>query len=151
MLDMVSLAWQIPQCIWCNRVFTNANLKTSNLNEHYNNWHGSVQPGNDFSTWKSKGLDLIVVELYYSRHSYQWKNNYCWHVVKLRSCVARREPYTAVEEFVTPCELRWWQYYLPSDKGYKRILWKLRGYECVERLRTTVLKSHYENQKSTPV
>jgi len=22
-------------------------------------------------------------------------------------------------------------YYLPSDKGYKRILWKLRGYECV--------------------
>jgi len=30
-------------------------------------------------------------------------------------------------------------YYLPSDKGYEKILWKLRGYECVERLRTTVL------------
>jgi len=30
-------------------------------------------------------------------------------------------------------------YYLPSDKGYERILWKLRGYECVERLRTTAL------------
>jgi len=27
-------------------------------------------------------------------------------------------------------------YYLPSDKGYERILWKLMGYECVERLRT---------------
>jgi len=30
-------------------------------------------------------------------------------------------------------------YYLPSDKGYERILWKLRGYECVERSRTTGL------------
>jgi len=28
-------------------------------------------------------------------------------------------------------------YYLASDKGYERILWKLRGYEWVERLRTT--------------
>jgi len=32
-------------------------------------------------------------------------------------------------------------YYLPSDKGYERILWKLRGHECVERLRTTALES----------
>ena len=45
---------QRPQGIWCNRVFTNANLKTSNFNEHYNNRHGSVQPGNDFSTLKIK-------------------------------------------------------------------------------------------------
>jgi len=45
---------QRPQCIWCNRVFTTANLKTSNLNEHYNNRHGSVQSGNDFSTLKIK-------------------------------------------------------------------------------------------------
>ena len=45
---------QRPQCIWCNRVFTNANLKTSNLNEHCNNRHGSVQSGNDFSTLKIK-------------------------------------------------------------------------------------------------
>jgi len=30
-------------------------------------------------------------------------------------------------------------YYLPSDKGHEKILWKLRGYECVERLRTTAL------------
>jgi len=34
-------------------------------------------------------------------------------------------------------------YYLPSDKGYERILWKLRGYECVQRLRTTVLESRW--------
>jgi len=33
-------------------------------------------------------------------------------------------------------------YDLPSDKGYERILWKLRGYECVERLRTTVLEEN---------
>jgi len=32
-------------------------------------------------------------------------------------------------------------YYLPSDKGYERILWKHRGYECVERLRTTALRA----------
>jgi len=30
-------------------------------------------------------------------------------------------------------------YYLLSDKGYERSLWKLRGYECVEKLRTTDL------------
>jgi len=45
---------QRPQCIRCNRVFTNANLKTSNLNEHYNNRPGSVQSVNDFSTLKIK-------------------------------------------------------------------------------------------------
>ena len=45
---------QRPQCIWCNRVFTNANLKTSNLNEHYNNRNGSVQSRNDFSILKIK-------------------------------------------------------------------------------------------------
>ena len=30
-------------------------------------------------------------------------------------------------------------YYLLSDKGYEKILWKIRGYKCVERLRTNVL------------
>ena len=35
-------------------------------------------------------------------------------------------------------------YYLPSDKGYEKILCKLRGYKCVERLRTTRLNGSKE-------
>ena len=60
---------QRPQCIWCNRVFTNANVKTSNLKEHYNNRHGSVKSGNDFSTqnikraWFDSGVKQAFVPM----------------------------------------------------------------------------------------
>lgn len=45
---------QRPQCILCSTVFTNANLKPSRLNEHFNNRHGGAKSGNDFNTLKIK-------------------------------------------------------------------------------------------------
>jgi len=45
----------------------------------------------------------------------------------LRSCVARREPYTAAEEFETPCELRWQQLRLAFRQGVRENFMKAHG------------------------
>ena len=43
-----------PQCILCNVLFSNANMKPSRLQEHFNNKHGGVKPGQDSESLKIK-------------------------------------------------------------------------------------------------
>ena len=43
-----------PQCILCDVVFCNANLKPSKLSEHFRNKHGEVEAGYDAETLKTK-------------------------------------------------------------------------------------------------
>ena len=43
-----------PQCILCNVVFCNVNLKPSKLSEHFRNKHGGVEAGYDAETLKTK-------------------------------------------------------------------------------------------------
>ena len=43
-----------PQCILCDVVFCNANLKPSKLSEHFRNKHGGVAAGYDVVTLKKK-------------------------------------------------------------------------------------------------
>ena len=43
-----------PQCILCDVVFCNANLKPSKLSEHFRNKHGGVKAGHDAETLKTK-------------------------------------------------------------------------------------------------
>ena len=43
-----------PQCILCNVLFCNANMKPSRLKEHFNNKHGGVKPGQDSESLKIK-------------------------------------------------------------------------------------------------
>ena len=133
---------QRRQCIWCNRVFTNANLKTSNLDEHYNKRHGSMQSGNDFSTLKNK-------RAWFDSGGTLLKQAVVPMEKQLSIIAGMLQSYVLVwqEESLIQLLKNLWRhvnyvvnsYYLPSDKGYERILWKLRGYECVERLRTTAL------------
>ena len=42
------------QCILCNKVFSNANLKPSRLKEHLDSHLGGAKSGNDFNTLKIK-------------------------------------------------------------------------------------------------
>ena len=131
---------QRPQCIWCNRVFTNANLKTSNLNEHYNNRHGSVQSGNDFSTlnikraWFDSGGTLLK-QAFVPTMGKQLLLACCKVTFLCESLIQLLKNLWHHVNYVGNSN------YLPSDKGYERILWNLRGYECVERLRTTAVES----------
>jgi len=96
-----------------------------------------AQSGNDFNTLKNKRARLIVMEPYYT-DLYRWKKQLLlasYQVAFL--CVKKRKRHTVAEELVIPCGLRYCQSFLISDKGYKKILWKLRGYECIEWLKTT--------------
>ena len=43
-----------PQCILCSTVFSNANLKPSRLNEHFNNRHGGTDAGHDLNSLNIK-------------------------------------------------------------------------------------------------
>lgn len=56
MCTLVSLdELQKPQCILCNAVFSDANMKPSKLQEHFNNKHGGGGvEGHDFESLKTK-------------------------------------------------------------------------------------------------
>ena len=43
-----------PQCILCDVLFCNANLKPSKLSEHFRNKHGGIEAGYDAETLKPK-------------------------------------------------------------------------------------------------
>ena len=45
---------QRPQCVLCNTIFSNANLKPSKLDEHFKNQHGSSDTGYDIDSLKVK-------------------------------------------------------------------------------------------------
>ena len=45
---------QRPQCVLCNVVFSNANLKPSKLDEHFKNLHGGLEAGYDVESLKVK-------------------------------------------------------------------------------------------------
>ena len=48
---------QKPQCIFCNVVFSSANLKPSKLQEHFNNRHGGADvAGHDVESFNAKRI-----------------------------------------------------------------------------------------------
>ena len=50
---------QKPQCMFCNIVFSNANLKPSKLREHFNSRRGGADvSGHDVESLKAKGSPL---------------------------------------------------------------------------------------------
>ena len=122
------------------------NLKTSNLNEHYSNRHGCVQSGNGFSTlkikraWFDSGGTLLKQAFVPMEKQLLLA---CCKVTFL--CSKKRALYSCWRICDTHVNYIGNSYYLRSDKGYERILWKLRGYECVQRLRTTVLGAANQN------
>ena len=101
---------------------------TAYATEHYNNRHGSVQSGNDFSTlkikraWFDSGRTLLKQAFVPMEKQF--------FAGMLQSYVLVRQE----ESLIQLLENLWHHvnyagisYYLPSDKGYERILWKLRG------------------------
>ena len=61
-----------PQCILCNVLFCNANMKPSRLKEHFNNKHEGVKPGQDLESLKIiKEFASIRVELFQRWDLYQ--------------------------------------------------------------------------------
>ena len=93
-----------PQCILCDVVFCNANLKPSKLSEHFRNKHGGVEAGYDAETLKTKRaryeksgtlpkMGFTSVEKPHLLASYK---------VAYRIAKAMK-PHTLAEEVVKPC------------------------------------------------
>lgn len=52
-----------PQCMLCDAVLSNANLKPSKLLEHFNNRHGGTGvPGHDVESLKAKRARALILE-----------------------------------------------------------------------------------------
>nr|XP_053635382.1 protein ZBED8-like [Cherax quadricarinatus] len=97
---------QKPQCIICGNVFSNANLKPSKLQEHFNNQHGGANvAGHDFKSLQAKRarfdsratlpkLGFISVNKPLTA-SYQ----VAYKVAK------SKKPHTVAEELIKPCAL----------------------------------------------
>ena len=97
---------QRPQCMLCSIVFANANLKSSRLNEHFNNRHGGTDAGHDLNSLKIKRerfdrsgtlseLGFVSVEKPLLQASYE--------VALL--CAREKEAHTIAEELLKPCAL----------------------------------------------
>lgn len=95
-----------PHCILCSTVFTNANLRPSRLNEHFNNRHGGTDAGQDLNSLKTKrerfgrsgtmsNLGFVPVEKPLLQASYE---------VPLLCAKKKKNP-TIAEELVKPCAL----------------------------------------------
>ena len=98
---------QKPQCILCNAVFSNANMKPSKLQEHFSNKHGgSGVESHDFESLKTKRarfqsrgtlprLGFVSVDKSLLLASYQ----VAYKVAK------SKKPHTIAEELIKPYAL----------------------------------------------
>ncbi|CAM1324282.1 ZBED8 (predicted) [Pycnogonum litorale] len=98
---------QKPQCMLCDTVFSNANLKPSKLQEHFNNRHGGADlAGHDVESLKVKRarfdsrktlpkLGFVSVDKPLLMASYQ----VAYKVAK------SKKPHTIAEELIKPCAL----------------------------------------------
>ena len=99
---------QKPQCIFCNVVFSNANLKPSKLREHFNNRHGGADvSGHDVESLKAKRmrfdsrgtlpkLGFVSADKPLLMASY----HVAYNVAK------SKKPHTIAEEVIKPCVLQ---------------------------------------------
>ncbi|XP_076315070.1 protein FAM200C-like [Tachypleus tridentatus] len=97
---------QRPQCILCSTLFSNANLKPSKLDEHFQNKHGGRDAGNDIVTLRVKRARFDQVgtlptygfsptEKPLLRASYE----VAYQIAK------SKKPHTIGEELIKPCAL----------------------------------------------
>ena len=115
---------QKPQCMLCNIVFSNSNLKPSKLQEHFNKRHGGADiSGHDFESLKSKriryesrgtlpkfgfvsaGKPLLLAS-----------DHVAYNVAK------SKQPHTIAEELIKPCVLQMTEDVLGKDKVLFKII-----------------------------
>ena len=98
---------QRPQCVLCCTTFSNANLKPSKLDEHFQNRHGGKTAGNDIATLQVKkarfdragtlpSYGFSPPEKPLLRASYEAT----YQIAK------SKKPHTVGEELIKPCILR---------------------------------------------
>lgn len=98
---------QRPQCFLCSVKFSNANLKPSKLNEHFQNQHGGLEAGTDLETLQLKrarfdrsgtlpklGFVQIVKPLLYASYQVAYQVAKC------------KKPHSIAEELIKPCALQ---------------------------------------------
>ena len=112
---------QKPQCIFCNVVFSNANLKPSKLREHFNNRHGGADvSGHDVESLKAKRirfesrgtlpkLGFVSADKPLLMASY----HVAYNVAK------SKKPHTIAEEVIKPCVLQMTKIVLGKEASKK--------------------------------
>ncbi|XP_005376317.1 PREDICTED: protein ZBED8 [Chinchilla lanigera] len=108
---------QCPQCVLCNSVFSNADLRPSKLSDHFNRQHGGIA-GHDLNSHmpapsdQSKTLKTLGVASHEDallQASYQFAY----------LCAKEKNPHTIAEKLVKPCALEIAQIVLGPDAQKK--------------------------------
>ena len=95
-----------PQCILCNVLFCNANMKPSRLKEHFNNKHGGVKPGQDSESLKIKRVRFDSSGTFPKMGFVPADKPLLLASYKVAYEIAKnKKPHTIAENLIKPCAL----------------------------------------------
>ncbi|XP_076315072.1 protein FAM200C-like [Tachypleus tridentatus] len=97
---------QRPQCILCSTLFSNANLKPSKLDEHFQNKHGGRDAGNDIVTLRVKRARFDQVGTLPTYGFSPTEKPLLSASYEVAYQIAKsKKPHTIGEELIKPCAL----------------------------------------------
>ncbi|XP_005005209.1 protein FAM200C [Cavia porcellus] len=143
---------QRPQCVLCNSVFSNADLRPSKLSDHFNRQHGGVA-GHDLSSHtpapsdQSKTLKTLGVAAHEDallQASYQFAY----------LCAKEKNPHTIAEKLVKPCALEIAQIVLGPDAQKKLEQVPLSDdviHSRIDEMSQDILQQVLEDIKASPL
>lgn len=145
---------QRPQCVLCNSVFSNTDLRPSKLSDHFNRQHGGVA-GHDLSglkpvptpSDKSKTLKALGVASHEDallQASYQFAY----------LCAKEKNPHTIAEKLVKPCALEIAQIVLGPDAQKKLQQVPLSDdviHSRIDEMSQDILQQVLEDIKASPL
>ena len=97
-----------PQCILCDVVFCNFNLKPSNLSKHLKNKHRGVEAGYNAETLKTKRAHYDQNMTLQKMGFTSVEKPHLFASNKITYSIAKAmKPHTLVEEVIKPLSLTW--------------------------------------------
>ncbi|XP_010991120.3 protein FAM200C isoform X2 [Camelus dromedarius] len=145
---------QRPQCVLCNSVFSNADLRPSKLSDHFNRQHGGVG-GHDLNSLKHmpapsdqsetlKAFGAASQEDALLQASYQFAY----------LCAKEKNPHTIAEKLVKPCALEIAQIVLGPDAQKKLQQVPLSDdviHSRIDEMSRDILQQVLEDIKASPL
>ena len=109
-----------PQCILCNVIFCNANMKPSRLKEHFNHKHGGAKAGLDSESLKIKRARFDSMETLEKWGFVRAEKPLLLGSYKVAYEIAKQEkPHTIAESLIKPCALEMASIVLGKDAKRK--------------------------------
>uniref|UniRef100_A0A250Y343 Protein ZBED8 n=1 Tax=Castor canadensis TaxID=51338 RepID=A0A250Y343_CASCN len=143
-----------PQCVLCNSVFSNADLRPSKLSDHFNRQHGGVA-GHDLKSLKhvpapsdrSQTLNTLGVA---SQEDALLQASYQFAYL----CAKEKSPHTVAEKLVKPCALEIAQIVLGPDAQKKLQQVPLSDdviHSRIDEMSQDILQQVVEDIKASPL